>query len=80
MADVIKTVEELKLETLFEDEDTRTITLSNPRADISSSDIQALDNFMLTNEVIVGDKTGADFVKITKAKKVTTSTRTLDLS
>lgn len=79
MADVIKTTYELKLENLFVDGDTRTITLKNPRNDLAESDIESLNTWMQTNKIIIGDKDGADFDKISRAIKVTKITQELDL-
>lgn len=79
MADVIKTTYELKLENLFVDGDTRTITLKNPRNDLAESDIESLNTWMQTNKIIIGDKDGADFDKISRAMKVTKITQELDL-
>ena len=73
MADTIKSGVELHIECLFRDGDTRTITLRNPRSNISSTDIENLETFMSTNNIIIGDREGADFWKIKKAFKRNTS-------
>lgn len=80
MADTQTTSDTLKINTLFVDGDTRTITLKNPRSDLQSSDIESLDNFMKTNNILIGDKYGSDFRRIEEAKRVRTTTTTLDLS
>ena len=79
MADIIKTTSELLIECLFRDGDTRTITLRNPRANLSSTDIENLETFMSTNNIIIGDREGADFWKIKKAFTRNTTTTYLDL-
>lgn len=78
MADTIYTTEELKIENLFVDGDTRTFTLKNPRTDISKSDIEELNTFMQTNNVIIGDKYGATFGRIAHATRTRKIRRVLD--
>ena len=56
MADKVKTGRELVIECLFRDGDTRTITLRNPRNNVSSTDIENLEEFMQTEKIIIGDK------------------------
>ena len=79
MADKTKTESVLNIECLFLDGDTRTITLKNPRSNVSSSDIESLESFMLENLIIIGDRDGFDFRKIKKAVKRNTTTSYLDL-
>ncbi len=80
MSDKVKTSNELAIECLFLDGDTRTITLRSPRSDISASDIQNLEEFMQTEKIIIGDKQESEFWKINKAVKRETTTTYLDLS
>lgn len=77
--DTIKTSASLIIECLFNDGDTRTITLKNPRSDISSTDIENLDSFMIENHIIIGDRDSSDFRKIKKAAIRNTTTSYLDL-
>ena len=79
MADIIKTESLLNIECVFLDGDTRTITLKNPRSNISSSDIENLETFMQTENIIIGDRDSSDFRKIRKAVKRNTTTSYLDL-
>ena len=79
MADRTKTESVLNIECLFLDGDTRTITLKNPRSNISSSEIENLETFMQTNQIIIGDRDSSDFRKIKKAVKRDTNTTYLDL-
>ena len=79
MADIIKTASLLNIECVFLDGDTRTITLKNPLSNISASEIETLENFMETNQIIIGDRDSSDFRKIKKAVKRETTTRYLDL-
>ena len=77
--DTLKTSASLVIECVFNDGDTRTITLKNPRSDISSTDIENLDSFMIENHIIIGDRDSSDFRKIRKAAIRNTTTSYLDL-
>ena len=79
MADRTKTETVLNIECVFNDGDTRTITLKNPRSNVSSSDIESLESFMLENLIIIGDRDGFDFKNVRKAVKRETTTTYLDL-
>lgn len=79
MADTTSQSRELKIETMFVDGDTRTFSIKDPRVDIAQSDIASLDAFMQTNNIIVGDKYGGTFGRITAATVVDKTTTTLDL-
>ena len=79
MADTISYGKELKIDTLFIDGDTRMLSVKNPKANISQSDITALNTWMKTNNILVGDKYGGRFGKITTASTVNKTTVTLDL-
>lgn len=80
MANKITTTETLKIEAIFTDADTRTLNLPNPRAGLSSSDITALSDYLADNNLLIGDKTGAQFGRITKATKVSKATTVLDIT
>jgi len=80
MADRTKTANELVIECRFLDGDTRTITLRNPRSNVSATEIQNLETFMQTENIIIGDRAESDFLKINKAVKRETTTTYLDLS
>lgn len=80
MADKTKTETILNIECEFVDGDTRTITLKNPRSDISASEIENLDKFMRENNIIIGDRNGSDFRKIKRVVRRRTTTTYLDLS
>lgn len=67
----------LKIDALFMDGDTRTITLKNPKSTISATDIADLNTFMFEKNAIIGDKESSSFAKITKATRVTTTTQTI---
>lgn len=79
MADTIKSSEILNIECDFSDGDTRTITLRNPKNNVSSSDIENLETFMQENQIIIGDRDSSDFRRIKRAVKRNTTTRYLDL-
>lgn len=80
MPDIIKTEANLHIECLFMDGDTRTITLRDPKDELSSSDIKNLQTFMVDNQIILGDQNGSAFWKIRKAIRRNTTTKYLDLS
>ena len=76
MADIVKQTDTLKLLAGFADEDDRTITLSNPKANITSAEIHALAE--LATPVLIGDKYGAAFTRFKSATYVTKAETTLD--
>lgn len=79
MANKVKITSNLKIDCDFVDGDTRAFNLKNPKAEISSSDITNLNQFMQMNGVLIGDKYSATFLRIAKASKITKSTTTLDI-
>lgn len=84
MADKITTTRELKIENLFVDGDTRTITLKNPKTAISTSEITALETLILNGDgsqsILIGDKYGSDFRRIQEVRKITKTTHEYDIS
>lgn len=80
MADLQTTTSQLKIDTYFVDGDTRVITLKNPRSNISVSDIQSLESYMHSTNIIVGDKMGATFGKIRSVTSVEKIKIDLDLT
>ena len=79
MADTTSNSRELKVITMFVDGDTRTFSMKDPKSNISQSDIANLNTFMQTNNILVGDKYGGRFGKITEASTVYKTTTNLDL-
>lgn len=79
MADIVTSSENLKIENLFVDGDTRTITLKNPKQNISTSDITALNAFCQANNIIVGDRYGGTFARINEVRRVSETKLHLDL-
>lgn len=79
MADQVSTGRELKIETMFVDGDTRTFNVKSPKSNIAQSDIANLNAYMATNNILVGDKYGGRFGKITQASTIDKTTVNLDL-
>lgn len=80
MADQVKDTTSLKLDFLFVDGDTRSLTLKNPKSTVSTSDIESLQTFMRTSNVVIGDRDGGTFGRIDKVTKVTERKVYLDYS
>ena len=84
MADKTTTTNELKIENLFVDGDTRTITLKNPKATITTNEITALETLILngtgTESILIGDKYGSDFRRIQEVRRIIKHTTEYDIS
>lgn len=80
MADTIKSSSELKLDSYYADGDTRMLSIPNPRADVTAADILAVAQSAVTNQPLLGDKGGANFVRFNSAKIVEKTKVDLDLS
>lgn len=79
MADKVKQTQSLIIEVKFLDGDTRTITLRNPKSDITTSEITELETFLETSNILIGDRDSSDFSKIKKVLKRDSFTTILDL-
>lgn len=79
MADTQTQNDELKIVAYFVDGDTRNITLKDPKADLTSTDIVNLQTWMQTNQPVIGDKMGAAFGKINKATVIRKTETQLDI-
>jgi len=79
LADTVSYNNELKMEALFVDGDTRTFSIKNPRTNITQNDIAELNTYMQENNILVGDKYGGRFGRLTTASTVKKSTVTVDL-
>ena len=79
MSDIYKKSYILKIKLGFADGDTRTINLDNPRNNLQASEIHELSNFIKTNNLLIGDKYGADSAGILTADIVQSAKTTLDL-
>ena len=80
MADQVKDTTTLKLNFLFVDGDTRSLTLKNPKTNITASSIESLQTFMRTSNVIIGDRDGGTFGRIDSATRITERKVYLDYS
>ena len=80
MADVVKTSRSLIIENAFVDGDTRSVTLKNPRSDITESQITDLNSFLQETNILIGDKDGATFGRIRKVTRRNSTTTYLDIS
>ena len=80
MADVVKTSRSLIIENVFVDGDTRSVTLKNPRSDITESQITDLNSFLQETNILIGDKDGATFGRIRKVTRRNSTTTYLDIS
>lgn len=76
MADTIKSANELKILAGFADEDDRTITVSDPKQNLTWSNIASLES--AAAGVLIGDKYSASFSRIKEAKYVNTTTTLLE--
>lgn len=79
MADVATQTDELKIEFLFVDEDTRIQKIKNPKENLAKADIEELNAWLQMNNVVIGDKNSATLARIRKASRVTTLKTELDL-
>lgn len=79
MADKVTQSRYLQLNTGFADGDTRLIKLPNPRNDISETQVYNASQLMKTNSIIVGDRTGAEFVEILTADRYNVKKTEFDL-
>ena len=80
MADTVKSSSELKMVYDFYDGDDRTMTLSNPRSDLTVTQIKAVGTLAATTHPIIGDKGGAACVGIKSAKTLQKTVTNLDLT
>ena len=80
MPDTLVSSEELKFENAFVDGDTRNFTLKNPKDTITTAQIETLNAYMQNKQIIIGDKWGGAFGRITQVTRITTNRDKLDLS
>lgn len=80
MADKVTTTKTLQLVAGFTDGDDRTINLDNPNTAINlAQGVVNLGNYTKTNNVILGDKAGADFKEFKSAKIIDKTVTKFDL-
>lgn len=80
MADIVKQKNTLSLEMEFTDGDTRTVNFDNPKTTLAAAQINSLGSFAAENNLVIGDKTGADFLRFKTAKVTRGTTTYLDLN
>ena len=79
MSDVMTFSQVLKISAGYVDGDTRVFNIRDPRSDLTAADIENYSNFIAANNLLIGDKTGAAFGKISLARRVNTTTIKLDI-
>ena len=79
MADVTKTTRELKLDSYYADNDTRMLTMDNPKNSLTKQNIKTFETYCVTNQPVLGDKGGAAFVRFNSAHILTKTVTTFDL-
>ena len=79
IADTRKETYILKIKLGFADGDTRTINLDNPRNDLTAAEIYQVSQFIKNNNLLLGDKYGADSAGILTADVVESTKTILDL-
>lgn len=79
MADKVTQVSELKLVAKFNDNDTRTIAVDNPKSGLTAAQINAVGTIGATTQAILGDKGAAGFKEFVEARTITKKTTQLDL-
>lgn len=73
------TTRTLKIGLFFVDGDTRTVNIKNPRSNIEPQEFVALSNLIAQNNLLIGDKAGATFGRITSGDIVEQTRTTLDI-
>ena len=79
LADTQKQTYILKIKLGFADGDTRVINLDNPKSNLQASQVHELSQFIKTNNLLLGDKYGADSAGILYADIVESTKTTLDI-
>lgn len=76
MADTITTAKSLTFVAEFDDGDDRSITIENPKNNISWTDIQGISSY--AENVLIGDKNSAKFLRIKSAHTTQRHTHIID--
>lgn len=81
MADTITSTRTVSMTVEFTDGDTRTLTQNNPKpnAEALVTAINDFSNYCRTNNILIGDKAGGSYSRITEATIINRSTTNLDL-
>lgn len=79
--DVVTSTREGKLLVKFYDGDTRTITIDNPKNNLTAATINAfVSNNLVATQPLIGDKTGASLTGAESFKIIEKTDRKLDLT
>ena len=78
--DTVTSSREGNLIVKFYDGDTRTVKLDNPKTNLTAANVKSFVQFMITNQPIIGDKTGASLTGAESFKIVEKTDRKLDLT
>lgn len=79
-ADTVSSSTSMKFEWGFEDGDTRTFNLPNPKSSVVANDIATLNSWIATNQPIIGDKSGSSTTGINSAIRVEQTKTKLDIT
>ena len=79
MADKVTQVSELKIDMKFTDNDTRVLAVDSPKTGLTAAQINAVSAIGKTTQVLLGDKSGANFLQFTGARTIRKTTTNLDL-
>lgn len=80
MADITTQDSTLVFEFMFVDGDTRTQKLKNPKGNITEQQIADLNTYIQANNLVIGDKGGATFGKISRVTKRDETVTKLDIN
>lgn len=80
MADSLSSSKYLQFDFGFNDGDSRKQNIPNPVNNIAESDVAAFDTWIVSNNIVIGDKFGASSTGINSATIVESSKTKLDLS
>lgn len=79
-ADTITSSREGKLVVEFYDSDNRTLTIDNPKTNLTAAQINTFVEQLKTDQPLIGDKTGASIVGASSFKTIEKTETKLDLS
>lgn len=79
-ADTVSSSREGKLVISFYDGDDRTVTIDNPKSNLTAAQINSFVEQMKTDQPVIGDKTGASIVGAASFKIIEKTETKLDLS
>ena len=79
-ADTVTSSADLKFNWQFADGDTRLMSASNPKNDLTAQQCQAVIDNAVTNGLLIGDKAGANLTGVVQVYTETTTKTKLDLA